>query len=125
MQEAHVPPVRSLIVNEELPTNQVVHFNGNTFADLKERLVAASVPGNKVRVLLSDKWTVPLDEEALPTGDLLSGPRTPVRGVSASWKVNRAVCQRHGSACLTIDSAQESKVPDIFWPNRPSQLPLS
>ncbi len=70
MQEAHVPPVRSLIVDEELPTKLVVRFNGNTFADLKERLVAASVPGTNVCVLLSDTWTVPLDEEALPTGDL-------------------------------------------------------
>lgn len=70
MQEVHTPPVRLLSVNEELPKSQRVRFQGETFAELKKRLVAAAVPGENVRVMLDDEWTVMLDEDALPNGDL-------------------------------------------------------
>lgn len=70
MQEVQLAPVRLLSVNEELPTKQRVRFQGETFAQLKQRLVTAAVPGENVRVLVDDEWTVLLDEDALPNGDL-------------------------------------------------------
>ena len=63
-------PVRQVSVNEGHATRQSVRFQGETFAQLKERLLAAAVPGNNVRLLVNEDWTVLLDDELLPEGDL-------------------------------------------------------
>jgi hypothetical protein len=63
-------PVRQLSVNEGSATKQCVRFQGETFAQLKERLLAAAVPGQNVRLLVDEVWTVLLDDEMLPQGDL-------------------------------------------------------
>jgi hypothetical protein len=66
------PPksVRQLRVNEQGCDEQVVRFEGESFVELKDRLAAAGVPGANVRVLLDDQWTVLLDGDELPFGDL-------------------------------------------------------
>ncbi|KAK9918945.1 hypothetical protein WJX75_008244 [Coccomyxa subellipsoidea] len=88
-------PVRQLSVNEGSATKQCVRFQGETFSQLKERLLAAAVPGHNVRLLVDEVWTVLLDDEMLPEGDHLQ-----IRTIDPGTDKSYAIVFKRKGCCL-------------------------
>ena len=100
-------PVRQLSVNEGHATKQCVRSQGETFAQLKARLLAAAVPGQNVRLLVDEDWTVLLDEDTLPQGDLQIRTVDPGMKKSLSCRVTcfkATICTpevlQRGASCM-------------------------